>query len=104
LPEKRIRAADAKEVGVGNPAEETYRYPNQNLLIAHIKHRWSIVNSFASTFLAKFLAKLAFFQGKPMCDPWAFHSLSGAGRSSSQGFQRAKIAAPLPNRPTCGNT
>ena len=24
-----IRAADAKEVGVGNPAEETYRYPNQ---------------------------------------------------------------------------
>jgi hypothetical protein len=27
---KTIRAADAKEVGVGNPAEETYRYPNQN--------------------------------------------------------------------------
>ncbi len=25
----RIRAADATEVGVGNPAEETYRYPNQ---------------------------------------------------------------------------
>jgi len=25
----RIRAADAKEVGVGNPAEETYRCPNQ---------------------------------------------------------------------------
>ena len=25
---KTIRAADAKEVGVGNPAEETYRYPN----------------------------------------------------------------------------
>jgi hypothetical protein len=49
---KRIRAADAKEVGVGNPAEETYRYPNQNLLIAHIKHRWSIVNSIASPFLA----------------------------------------------------
>jgi hypothetical protein len=24
-----IRAADAKEVGVGNPAEETYCYPNQ---------------------------------------------------------------------------
>jgi hypothetical protein len=24
-----IRAADAKEVGVGNPAEETYRHPNQ---------------------------------------------------------------------------
>lgn len=23
-----IRAADAKEVGVGNPAEETYCYPN----------------------------------------------------------------------------
>ena len=27
--DERIRAADAKEVGVGNPAEETYRYPNQ---------------------------------------------------------------------------
>ena len=27
---KAIRAADAKEVGVGNPAEETYRYPNHN--------------------------------------------------------------------------
>ena len=26
-----FRAADAKEVGVGNPAEETYRYPNQIL-------------------------------------------------------------------------
>src|SRR5690349_8680880 len=30
--EERIRAADAKEVGVGNPAEETYRYPNQSFL------------------------------------------------------------------------
>ena len=28
--QKTIRAADAKEVGVGNPAEETYRYPNHN--------------------------------------------------------------------------
>ena len=27
---KTIRAADAKEVGVGNPVEETYHYPNQN--------------------------------------------------------------------------
>jgi len=26
---KSVRAADAKEVGVGNPAEETYRYPNK---------------------------------------------------------------------------
>ena len=26
--QKKIRAADAKEVGVGNPAEETYCYPN----------------------------------------------------------------------------
>ncbi len=25
---EKIRAADAKEVGVGNPAEETYCYPN----------------------------------------------------------------------------
>src|SRR5207253_8164340 len=24
---------DAKEVGVGNPAEETYRYPNQSFLL-----------------------------------------------------------------------
>ena len=31
---ERIRAADAKEVGVGNPAEETYRYPNQSFLFA----------------------------------------------------------------------
>jgi len=30
IPAKKvIRIADAKEVGVGNPAEETYRYPNQ---------------------------------------------------------------------------
>ena len=27
----KIRAADAKEVGVGNPAEETYCYPNAAL-------------------------------------------------------------------------
>ena len=27
-----IRAADAKEVGVGNPAEETYCYPNDPML------------------------------------------------------------------------
>jgi hypothetical protein len=26
----KIRAADAKEVGVGNPAEETYCYPNNH--------------------------------------------------------------------------
>jgi hypothetical protein len=26
---KNIRAADAKEVGVGNPAEETCCYPNE---------------------------------------------------------------------------
>ncbi len=32
---KTIRAADAKEVGVGNPAEETYRRPNQ---ITHSNH------------------------------------------------------------------
>ena len=25
---ENVRAADAKEVGVGNPAEETYCYPN----------------------------------------------------------------------------
>ncbi len=32
-----IRATDAKEVGVGNPAEETYRYPNQKLSYHLIK-------------------------------------------------------------------
>ena len=26
---KKIRAADAKEVGMGNPAEETFCRPNQ---------------------------------------------------------------------------
>ena len=30
--ELKIRAADAKEVGVGNPAEETYCYPNTVVL------------------------------------------------------------------------
>ena len=30
--QKEIRAADAKEVGVGNPAEETYCYPNTLIL------------------------------------------------------------------------
>jgi hypothetical protein len=30
---RNVRAADAKEVGVGNPAEETYRYPNKILLL-----------------------------------------------------------------------
>ena len=28
----KIRAADAKEVGVGNPAEETYCHPNAIIL------------------------------------------------------------------------
>jgi hypothetical protein len=32
LGENKIRAADAKEVGVGNPAEETYCYPNAAML------------------------------------------------------------------------
>ncbi len=30
---KQIRAADAKEVGVGNPAEETYCHPNDSFLL-----------------------------------------------------------------------
>jgi len=29
----KIRAADAKEVGVGNPAEETYCHPNASILL-----------------------------------------------------------------------
>ena len=41
--EKTIRAADAKEVGVGNPAEETYRYPNQ--ILQHNKSPAPFVNS-----------------------------------------------------------
>jgi hypothetical protein len=39
---KVIRAADAKEVGVGNPAEETYRYPNQTY--CHPRHYSQDVN------------------------------------------------------------
>ena len=34
LNRKNIRAADAKEVGVGNPAEETYCRPNINKAIS----------------------------------------------------------------------
>ena len=30
--ERNVRAADAKEVGVGNPAEETCCYPNDLML------------------------------------------------------------------------
>jgi len=42
---KAIRAADAKEVGVGNPAEETYRYPNQNsLFIVEFPSKLSMLN------------------------------------------------------------
>jgi hypothetical protein len=37
-----IRAADAKEVGVGNPAEETYRYPNQ--ILSNSKELSKVVN------------------------------------------------------------
>jgi len=32
---KNVRAADAKEVGVGNPAEETYCHPNTSNLAAN---------------------------------------------------------------------
>ena len=31
----KIRAADAKEVGVGNPAEETYCHPNKPMLVRY---------------------------------------------------------------------
>ena len=40
---KAIRAADAKEVGVGNPAEETYRYPNQ--ILRYSKELAGVVNA-----------------------------------------------------------
>jgi len=48
LSEKRVRAADAKEVGVGNPAEETYRHPNKFLfpLFATIELGASLSTSF----------------------------------------------------------
>jgi len=32
-PNREVRAADAKEVGVGNPAEETYCHPNMITVI-----------------------------------------------------------------------
>src|SRR5262249_32809728 len=32
---QEVRAADAKEVGVGNPAEETYCHPNSITLFHH---------------------------------------------------------------------
>ena len=42
--EKKIRIADAKEVGVGNPAEETYRYPNPDGSYGDIVgSQWAIV-------------------------------------------------------------
>ena len=34
LKSGNIRAADAKEVGVGNPAEETCCYPNKRIIIS----------------------------------------------------------------------
>jgi hypothetical protein len=42
---KNIRAADAKVVGVGNPAEETYCYPND----ANIPKSKCVVNTLFST-------------------------------------------------------
>ena len=56
--QKRIRATDAKEVGVKDPAEETYCYPNQireqfksytdfvNTLIAHWVHKIDLAKCF----------------------------------------------------------
>ena len=41
--QKKRRAADAKEVGVGNPAEETYRYPNQ--ILNHLRTSPRFVNA-----------------------------------------------------------
>ena len=42
---KKIRAADAKEVGVGNPAEETYCYPNE----VNVTFRQRFVNKLSLT-------------------------------------------------------
>ena len=49
---KKIRAADAKEVGVGNPAEETYCYPNTAMLQS---------SNNLSTFEHKIECKIHFF-------------------------------------------
>ena len=50
--QKNIRAADAKEVGVGNPAEETYCYPNTAMLQS---------SNNLSTFEHKIECKIHFF-------------------------------------------
>src|SRR5579862_1597216 len=65
--QRNIRAADAKEVGVGNPAEETYCYPNNEILgpraflstprqlmlitLMHSKNRW-LIGAFTSSAIA----------------------------------------------------
>jgi hypothetical protein len=46
----KIRAADAKEVGVGNPAEETCCYPNE--LNVTILQRFVNILSFAGAKMA----------------------------------------------------
>ena len=85
---KKIRAADAKEVGVGNPAEETCCYPN----ISNVTFLKRIVNTFImhiqcfSAFLGqngpnqpdvKFIKKLA---------NWPKFSRFQAGRALCGGF------------------
>ena len=56
--QKRIRAADAKEVGVGNPAEETYRYPNLNFQ-PQVKSHGKFVNMLSWLDLARALRSVS---------------------------------------------
>src|SRR5690606_19537117 len=55
----KVRAADAKEVGVGNPAEETYYRPNQiraDARFSFLRCQSSYHNDFRANFCSKFLA------------------------------------------------
>src|ERR1051325_9066483 len=78
--EERIRAADAKEVGVGNPAEETYRYPNQSFLLPTLsigpqmsihKGRHKISNAFLEV-------GLCMLTGCSFCVAWEAGDEAGA--------------------------
>ena len=80
LVKKSVRAADAKEVGVGNPAEETYRYPNQSFLLPTLsigpqmsmhKGRHKLYNAFLE-------AALCVHKGCSFCVAWQTGDKAGA--------------------------
>jgi hypothetical protein len=68
---KNIRAADAKEVGVGNPAEETYCYPN--------KVSVSSAGGLSNSYWNSSSAVSAVFYAKHSKRAFDFHRLSFAG-------------------------